>query len=1092
MPSGEVPLFNPDLLREYAEAVREDFEQDLEGEEEAVNEWTHLLDKPGDLGEENLEQAFNRIFFNRILGYQQPPGTDGYFQFFPKSYAKTGSGFPDFLLGVFKLGSGDDLEKDVRLAVGELKGPGTDLDEIDPDRLKSPVEQAFDYSLENGLTVKWVIVSNMEEIRLYHQGSKHHYQKWDIHNFVDEGDLTDNFWEFVSLLHKDQVIDYPEPSELENLLEHNLEERIQLTETFYEHYLDILTDTYEALKEERPDLSETAEGKETLLRKSQKLIHRGLAICYFSDHPAGLLPSRLLDRIINAAIDLPTLSDDQIYEALKDLFVCLNEGAPETYELDIFGYDGGLFEPDPVLGDISLPDELFLSEYTIGDEVVEGIYGFRNFDFGTDLNEHLLGHIFQESVSDLEAAYENIRDEDDPVEGIQARDEYGLFYTREVLTEYLAEKALNDILAERREEIRESLEDEGAGDENGDEFYSRYLDAILNLRIVDIACGSGAFLVSCYKKLREEARGAHEKILEEARGNGDLRQYDGYAGTQFIDIQNQILEECLFGNDLLAESVEISKLSLWISSAQRNRPLTDLRRNFISEDALATALDFPVEGGEYPEFDLVIGNPPWGGEISDEAEDFISDNIDLNNPPRQYDTFELFLRIASKYLGEGGRLAYVLPDTLMDPEKEETRSFVLENTAFTRYHKLGSDWFGPDVRVDTTVLHAIKMTPPEDSEFLSMTLAEDDRREAIEGKKSLAQLEEQYADWIPQQRCRATGEIQIFRYEKDDELMERMESNSLPLGVLSESHRGIEINKRGHIIQCPACGSWDAPPARKKGGGYKQKECTHCGTEYEYDDAIGKTEIVTDDPEDGDEPYIDGDHFGGRYEEPSYQGVETGYNGIRYKDDEIYAGEKVLFRQAGVGITVALDTREAYCPQSVYLYKFLTSTDRVQEKMESREDDEDWMTTGAVPDQIEEGLDPRFLLGILNSRIMNYYVFKRYGQIDASSPFAKMTQTKIRRLPIPVQNLDTEEGVKKYEEIVEHVRDLLDSDDQDLETDWKIERAVRSLFGLDGNDMTHISNQFGFVGYHDVVQQLYPIERPSKPERKKEITVKAD
>jgi hypothetical protein len=49
----------------------------------------------------------------------------------------------------------------------ELKGAKTkDLDAIMPGRAKSPVQQAWEYAT-NAPGVKWVIVSNMVELRLY-------------------------------------------------------------------------------------------------------------------------------------------------------------------------------------------------------------------------------------------------------------------------------------------------------------------------------------------------------------------------------------------------------------------------------------------------------------------------------------------------------------------------------------------------------------------------------------------------------------------------------------------------------------------------------------------------------------------------------------------------------------------------------------------------------------------------------------------------------------------------------------------------------------------------------------------------------------
>ena len=144
---------------------------------------------------------------------------------------------------------------------------------------------------------------------------------------------------------------------------------------------------------------------------------------------------------------------------------------------------------------------------------------------------------------------------------------------------------------------------------------------------LDPACGSGAFLVAAFDFLIAE----YERVnVEIAELTGSPQQLG------LFDLDRQILQDNLFGVDLNRESVEITKLSLWLKTARRDKPLDNLDANIrcgnslvepVARDTpepLKAAFDalpkdirafdwraaFPAvfeRGG----FDVVIGNPPY-------------------------------------------------------------------------------------------------------------------------------------------------------------------------------------------------------------------------------------------------------------------------------------------------------------------------------------------------------------------------------------------------------------------------------------------------------------------------------------------------
>ena len=91
----------------------------------------------------------------------------------------------------------------------------------------------------------------------------------------------------------------------------------------------------------------------------------------------------------------------------------------------------------------------------MADTSLDGIEALAGYDFETDLNVNILGHIFEQSITDLEALRAEIRGEiADKQRSRRKRD--GIFYTPELITRFMVARTIGGWLAERLHRDRDA------------------------------------------------------------------------------------------------------------------------------------------------------------------------------------------------------------------------------------------------------------------------------------------------------------------------------------------------------------------------------------------------------------------------------------------------------------------------------------------------------------------------------------------------------------------------------------------------------------------------------------------------------------
>jgi hypothetical protein len=104
---------------------------------------------------------------------------------------------------------------------------------------------------------------------------------------------------------------------------------------------------------------------------------------------------------------------------------------------------------------------------------------------------------------------------------------------------------------------------------------------LLGLRVIDIAAGSGAFLVAATRYLARrliESRELHDGVPIEPEPDD--------AAAQELEARRAVLDHCIYGVDINPMAVEMCKLSLWLVTLDRQRPFTFLDDRISVGDSL--------------------------------------------------------------------------------------------------------------------------------------------------------------------------------------------------------------------------------------------------------------------------------------------------------------------------------------------------------------------------------------------------------------------------------------------------------------------------------------------------------------------------
>ncbi|MGW8169486.1 MAG: Eco57I restriction-modification methylase domain-containing protein [Sulfurovaceae bacterium] len=677
-------LFSSSLIRDYAvdEAL-------VATRWVSFQKFLSKIDFVHDVKEEKYQDGFLKDIFESCLGYTLDSTDPSSFNLEREKKNETDSKKAD---GVIYLNG-------QVVGIIELKDQKTkNLDAIEV--------QAFNYHNSHANS-RYIIISNFDELRFYID-KKTAYEKFSLFNLT-----YDEFKKLHLLLSYESIRDGLPLSLKEKSA--NFEAQISKTlyrdfSTFRAHLFEnIVKNNYhsvipypdtesisassnEILNQVQDDKNATLD-KSTLLRLTQKLCDRIVFILFAEDR--GLLSPNTIHEIRTRHSQ--DIMGNPMYEYYKIYFNSINLG---NEKLNISKYNGGLFAKDEMLDSLVIDDKYLDME----------AQKLSDYDFMSDISVNILGHIFEQSLTDLEEMErsfetprhseldsESIKETLKRVHGekkVSKRKKDGVFYTPEYITRYIVENTLGKLCTDKKSEL--DLGSETLVSPNNPKKLTKaeqqykqnilaYREWLTNLKILDPACGSGAFLNQALEFLIRE----HTLVRDMLLPFQDL--------TLGYEIETAILEHNLYGVDINEDAVEIARLSLWLRTAHKGRTLTNLSDKIVCANSL---INMPFEENS---FDVVIGNPPYVRQeaIKDQKE-ALSQKYEVYTGTA--DLYVYFYELAIRLLKPNALTGFICSNKFFRAKYgENLRKYILDNTTIEEI----ADFNGVKVFEDATVDSAI-------------------------------------------------------------------------------------------------------------------------------------------------------------------------------------------------------------------------------------------------------------------------------------------------------------------------------------------------------------------------------------------------
>lgn len=352
-------------------------------------------------------------------------------------------------------------------------------------------------------------------------------------------------------------------------------------------------------------------------------------------------------------------------------------------------YNSGLFHFHKEAGIVDVPDTI-TPHLAIDDKIIKPIIQNLYFEFGSPyhfgvLPVEILGTVYERflgKVIRLTAGHQ-AKVEEKP----EVRKAGGVYYTPSYIVEYIVKNTVGkQVEGKSPAQIAKGVDGQP-------------------IRILDMACGSGSFLLGAYQYLLDHCLKWYENNQPEKHPKAVFQDTKGIWRLT-ISERKRILTIHIYGVDIDRQAVEVTKLSLLIKALEGENDATLTQQMQIFQERALPNLSNNIKCGnsligpdyfegklfpdaeelnrinpfawkaEFPEamksggFDCVIGNPPYVRSINlKQSDPFLWDlyrSQYQSAADREWDIYLIFVEKGLALLKAQGKLGYILPNKFLN------------------------------------------------------------------------------------------------------------------------------------------------------------------------------------------------------------------------------------------------------------------------------------------------------------------------------------------------------------------------------------------------------------------------------------------
>ena len=475
--------------------------------------------------------------------------------------------------------------------------------------------------IESDGKIRWGILTNGRLWRLYDHRSRPRasgYFEADLQQILDADD-DDALRTFFLLFRREAFT--LRPGSTTTFLESAIAEGRRYEEQIAQDLSGVVFErVFPDLVQALADAS--GEELERVRQAALVFLYRLLFVLYAEDR--GLLPvndgryddyglrERVRDDISRRMDDQDTFSEvaGNYYNRLIELFKMIDKGDPS---IGLPPYNGGLFASDaaPLLEKVGLPDSKvapIIYDLSHTNDPRSG----RRFVNYRDMSVQQLGSIYERLLERQPVLADAGRIEIRP--NPYARKDSGSFYTPQELVDLIVDHTLKPLVEERLKAFEEKSRQLKSDNREKPVRHAELIpldpaEAVLDLKVLDPAMGSGHFLVTAVdflsdyvadlieyapavpewlddyaSPLVDRVASIRRDILRRAKESKWI--IDEAQLTDQAIIRRMVLKRCIYGVDKNPLTVELAKVSLWLHSFTVGAPLSFLDHHLRCGDSL--------------------------------------------------------------------------------------------------------------------------------------------------------------------------------------------------------------------------------------------------------------------------------------------------------------------------------------------------------------------------------------------------------------------------------------------------------------------------------------------------------------------------